>query len=183
MTATTVRAGSSLLTVDTGASPDSTITGRIEGTGGLRKLGAGTLTLAGMSVFTGATTIDRGTLVVNGSIGADGLPPSAKLATARRSCRGCSTSSRPNKANFNGLVPAWPGSAGDVASPNSSSSSMSLPVHCRGRGLMDGMEDDLRIGKGTVWPSPGTHFSRKPHPLRKYYATLDVSGRQSNWFV
>ncbi|MEX2168641.1 MAG: autotransporter-associated beta strand repeat-containing protein [Pirellulales bacterium] len=47
------------------------IGGLIAGTGGkLTKVGAGTLTLSGANTYTGLTTVDEGTLVVNGSIAA-----------------------------------------------------------------------------------------------------------------
>jgi autotransporter-associated beta strand protein len=40
------------------------------GTGGLTKEGAGTLTLSGANTFTGATNVNEGTLIVNGSLAA-----------------------------------------------------------------------------------------------------------------
>lgn len=49
-------------TIDT-ASIDATFSGNIEGTGSLIKVGSGTLTLAGISSYTGGTTIAAGTVV------------------------------------------------------------------------------------------------------------------------
>ena len=46
-----------------------TYSGTISGSGGLVKLGAGTLTLSATSSYTGATAVDGGTLLVNGQLG------------------------------------------------------------------------------------------------------------------
>jgi autotransporter-associated beta strand protein len=49
-------------------SDDSTYAGGITGSGGLEKLGAGTLSLSGSSSYAGATTVTAGVLAVNGQI-------------------------------------------------------------------------------------------------------------------
>jgi fibronectin-binding autotransporter adhesin len=54
-------------TIDTGANND-TISRVISGTGGLTKIGSGSLDLTATSTYTGVTTISAGTLVVDGSI-------------------------------------------------------------------------------------------------------------------
>jgi YVTN family beta-propeller protein/autotransporter-associated beta strand protein len=46
----------------------TTFSGGISGTGGLAKIGSGTLTLSGSSSYSGATAVNAGTLTVNGSI-------------------------------------------------------------------------------------------------------------------
>ena len=46
----------------------TTFSGAIHGTGGVAKIGAGTLTLSGSSDYTGPTTVNVGTLLVNGSV-------------------------------------------------------------------------------------------------------------------
>lgn len=58
--------GNALLTVGNGNDRD--YYGEISGTGGVKKVGLGTLTLWGNSTYTGATEVDAGTLVVNGQI-------------------------------------------------------------------------------------------------------------------
>ena len=64
---TTVDLGAFDLTVGTDNS-DTTYDGDIIGTGGLNKNGTGTFTVSGASTFTGITTINDGTLVVDGSL-------------------------------------------------------------------------------------------------------------------
>jgi len=58
-----VTLGTSTLTVGTG-----TYSGVISGTGALTKTGTGTLTLTGVNTYTGATAVNAGLLVVNGSL-------------------------------------------------------------------------------------------------------------------
>lgn len=62
-------------TVNTGANSTTTLavnsgnfTGNIAGWGGLLKQSAGTLTLSGQNAFTGGTTVNAGTLIVNGGL-------------------------------------------------------------------------------------------------------------------
>ena len=52
---------------------DTTVSQAISGTGALTKAGTGTLTLGGVNTYTGATIVDGGTLIVNGSIAASSV--------------------------------------------------------------------------------------------------------------
>ncbi|MBV7478306.1 autotransporter-associated beta strand repeat-containing protein [Pseudomonas sp. PDM31] len=56
-----------------GSNLGSTFDGAIVGTGELNKLGTGTLTLSGSNSLTGDTTVEAGTLRVNGSLGSSHL--------------------------------------------------------------------------------------------------------------
>jgi autotransporter-associated beta strand protein len=58
-----ITAGANLLTV-TGAG-DTTFSGIVSGSAGLTKTGAGTLTVSGVNTYTGGSTINAGTVVIN----------------------------------------------------------------------------------------------------------------------
>jgi autotransporter-associated beta strand protein len=73
--------GGNLLTV--AGTGNTSISGAIVGTGGLTKSSTGTLTLSGVSAYTGSTTINSGTLEVDGS-----LAPGSAVAVGGSSASG-----------------------------------------------------------------------------------------------
>ncbi|WP_407051591.1 autotransporter-associated beta strand repeat-containing protein [Methyloraptor flagellatus] len=54
-------------TIDIASGNDLTLTGTLDGSGGLTKSGAGTLILSGAASYTGATTISAGSVQINGT--------------------------------------------------------------------------------------------------------------------
>src|SRR6185369_15700497 len=62
-----VTMGAGSMTVG-GNNASTTFSGTISGSGGLTKNGTGALTLSGANTYTGLTTVNTGTLIVNGSI-------------------------------------------------------------------------------------------------------------------
>ena len=65
----TVDLGANTLTVG-GVTGNHTLAGVLEGTGGLTKVGSDTLTLTGTETFSGPTTANAGTLLIDGSLAA-----------------------------------------------------------------------------------------------------------------
>ncbi len=64
--AITLNPGGGTFLADAGT--NSTLSGVISGTGSIVKLGGGTLTLTGIDTYTGTTTVNAGSLIVDGSI-------------------------------------------------------------------------------------------------------------------
>ena len=99
-----VTLGTGTLTV--GNSALTTFDGIISGAGGaLVKQGTGTLTLTGSSTYSGTTTVNAGSLAVNG---ATGQLVSASTATATGALRGTGTVLAQTNTNGGGI---WPGIA------------------------------------------------------------------------
>jgi autotransporter-associated beta strand protein len=105
----TIHLGSKNLTVG-GNNLTTTFGGTIDDTGGsLTKEGSGTLTLAGNNTYTGATTVNAGTLLVDGSI------TSATTVNSGGTLGGTGTVSNTVTVNAGGtFAPGTPGSPGTV---------------------------------------------------------------------
>lgn len=94
---TTLRTAQSTIYVDSGASLN--LTGAVGGVGGLVKTGAGTLRLAAESTYAGPTSIEAGTLTIDGATGVgDTQVGSAAVLTGRGRVKGNLT------ANAGGIV-------------------------------------------------------------------------------
>ncbi len=67
----TLASGTSTLSIGNGTFPSSmmTISGPIGGSGGIEKVGSGTMTLSGSNTYGGATTVSVGTLLANNTAG------------------------------------------------------------------------------------------------------------------
>jgi autotransporter-associated beta strand protein len=84
-----IQLGANSLTVGTANS--TTFAGSIDGSGGLVKQGTGALQLSGTNTYTGATTVNAGTLIVNGSIASSALTVNAGAMLAGTGTVGATT--------------------------------------------------------------------------------------------
>jgi autotransporter-associated beta strand protein len=85
----TIQLGANSLTVGTANS--TSFAGAIDGSGGLVKQGIGALQLAGTNTYTGATTVNAGTLIVNGSIASSAVTVNAGAMLAGTGTVGATT--------------------------------------------------------------------------------------------
>ncbi|NQT11236.1 MAG: autotransporter-associated beta strand repeat-containing protein, partial [Planctomycetes bacterium] len=88
-----------ILTVDAG-SADALISGVVDGSGGLTKVGTGVLTLSAINIYTGDTTVNEGTLLVNGSTALG----SAVAVNNTATLGGTGTVNGPVTVNDNGVI-------------------------------------------------------------------------------
>lgn len=76
-----VTLGAATLTIGGDNTSPAAYAGQISGTGGITKTGNGVLTLSGTNNYTGATAVNVGTLLINGSISTSSLTTVASGAT------------------------------------------------------------------------------------------------------
>jgi autotransporter-associated beta strand protein len=116
-------------TVTFNQSTDGTYSGAISGSGDLTKEGTGNTTLSGINTFTGSTTVNGGTLSVNGST------TSATIVNASGTLAGTGTIS--NSVTNNGTVSAGVGGSGTLtvsSFTNNSSGTVQVDVTPGGTG-------------------------------------------------
>jgi len=107
------------------------------GSGGLDKLGAGTLSLNGANTYSGTTTVDAGTLNLNGSIAGDALVAAGSTLTGNATVSG-------NITNSGNLAPGNP--IGTISTTNlvlNSSGQLEIDVAANGT-------NDLVAATGTA---------------------------------
>lgn len=147
---TTIDLQDNTLTVGAGNLND-TLAGTIEGTGNLVKTGSGILYLTGADTFTGTTTVNGGTLLVNGSTTSDTTVEN--LGTLG----GTGTINGPVNVNFGGTL--TPGDDAGTPAP----------------GILN--TGDLALGSGSTFavdvngPAPGTEADEVA-----VTGTVDVTG-------
>jgi len=135
----TVDLGSGTLTLNA-VSGSTSYAGSVVGTGGLAKLGAGTQTLSGANTYSGATTINGGTLALDYSVA--GAPASSIISSSSTlnldggtlSIKGAAAA---NTQTFNGLNITGGNNRISATAGSGGSLSVSLGAINRSAGLVD----------------------------------------------
>jgi len=111
LSAVTVQAGGAVIDsngfdvgINTALAHDATLGASLDG--GLKKLGAGTLTLGGTNSYTGTTVVSGGTLLVNGSLSGSTTTVSSGILGGTGSVTGVTVNSGSSLLGGDGVTPA-----------------------------------------------------------------------------
>jgi autotransporter-associated beta strand protein len=122
-----------------------TISGNMSGSGGINKIGAGTLTLAGANTYTGATSVAAGVLLVNGD------QPSSNVAVTAGTLGGLGSVGYLSVDAAGIVAPGIPGGAFGSLSPSganfSAGGTLALGVESDAAGSA---HDALDLGSGRL---------------------------------
>ncbi len=158
------------------AANNFTVTQGISGPGGLTKLGAGTLILAGNSSYSGATTVSAGRLLVNGSIASSSLTTVEAGGTLGGTGTVGNTAVNAGGILSAGLSPGTLTVAGDMTLNAGSTSVFELGAP----GVVGGPSNDLVVVTGNL--SLGGTL-QTPGAVSGYYRLFDVAGMVSGAFA